>query len=118
MNFKKSVEMFFDKVGSKVAVNIDSVKYDITAVIEPMRYKNKMYIGLNPNELGLIDNECYLYLGPAKPDFAGREQGVIVTFGDRSYNVLRADRISYANETVYIWAVLTPRILEGQYEVV
>lgn len=116
MSFKSCVDHFLNKYGDDAVVNMDGFDYNVKAVIYPMRYKNKMYVSMLRNDLGFNDNECFLYLGPAEPDFMGKEYRTTVSMGDMSFIVSRADRISLGKEPMYIWAVLTPRIKEGYYE--
>ena len=118
MDFKSCVEVFFRETGAEVTVKVNDTEYLIKAVIQPMRYKNKMYLEPERTELGFKDSECFLYLGPAVPDFAGLEPDTTVIHGDRVYKTSRADRISIGGETVYIWAVLSPKIKEGVYDYV
>ena len=66
--------------------------------------------------LGFKDAECFLYLGPPEVDFAGREVDICMKSKDRAYCVSRADRITIGGETVYMWAVLTPKIMENAYD--
>ena len=117
MNFKSSVEKLFDQLGTDVRLIIRGRIVDTRAVLQPMRYKNKMYLGIKRNEMGFSDSECFLYLGPAEPSFVGEELETTVWSDGASFNVSRADRVLIGNETVYIWAVLTPRIKDGAYEV-
>ncbi len=116
MDIKSSVAFLFDKIGENATVKIGSAEKTIKAVIQPMRYKNKLYLDMKWGSLGLKDTECFLYLGPAEADFTGRERQTFVKTNDRSYCVSRADRITIGGEIVYIWAVLTPNIKEDEYD--
>lgn len=114
MDFQKEVLTLLEAIGEKVTVTVGENEYSINTIIQPMRYKNKLYIEQERTELGFRDTECFLYLGPAEPDFAGLENDTVITSNGRNYNVSRADRISLKGITQYIWAVLTPRIKDGE----
>lgn len=114
MDFQKEVLTLLEAIGEKAKVTVGENEYSINAIIQPMRYKNKLYIEQERTELGFRDTECFLYLGPAEPDFAGLESDTVIYSRDRVYNVSRADRISLKGITQYIWAVLTPRVKDGE----
>ena len=115
MDFKKETDKFLDAIGEAVTVEIGEEQFEVKALVQPMRYKNKLYLEDERTELGFKNGECFLYLGPAEVDFAGRENSVTVSAADRKYNVSRADRITLKGAVQYIWAVLTLRIKDGDY---
>ena len=57
-----------------------------------------------------------MYLGPRDVDFSGKERDTWIKSGDRSYNVSRADPVLIGGKTQYIWAVLTLRLKDGEYD--
>ena len=113
MNYKTSVDNLFEKFGENVKVSIDDTLTETKALIQPMRYKNKLYVESQRTELGFKDSACFLYLGPAELDFAGKEANTVIETAKESFNVSRADRISLKGITQYIWAILTPRVKDG-----
>lgn len=116
MEFRSKVNTFLQTLGEAVTLSVDGTEYAVHALVQPMRYKNKLYLEQERTELGFKDSECFLYLGPSNPDIAGMERKTIVKTVDRCYNVSRADRISLKGKTQYIWAILTPRIKDGEYD--
>ena len=116
MSFSKKVSMMFKTIGEPMTVSIQDTEHSVYAIVQPMRYKNKLYLERERNELGFKDSECFLYLGPAEADFAGVERYTHIKTADRSYNVSRADRIAIEGKTQYIWAVLTLRLKDGEYD--
>lgn len=118
MEARKCFDELFERLGTDIVLRLHSGDFETKALIQPMRYKNKLYVEMRNTELGLNDTECFLYLGPAKYDFTGYEKktAVFTANGERAYNVSRADRITIGEETMYIWAVLTPRLKEDQYD--
>ena len=115
MKFSDKVNKFLKTVGEKTTVSVSGEIFHINALIEPMRYKNKLYLEQERTQLGFKDSECFLYLGPAEPDLSGWESETVVKTADRCFSVSRADRIVIGGVTQYIWAVLTPRIKVGAY---
>lgn len=118
MEVSKCLEELFKKLGEQTVVKTGEEAKLVYAFIQPMRYKNKLYLDMKNTEVGFNDTECFLYLGPAEADFTNQEMQTVIYpyMGDRAYNVSRADRISIGGEILYIWAVLTPRIKEEQYD--
>ncbi|MBQ1183315.1 MAG: hypothetical protein IIX60_02570 [Clostridia bacterium] len=116
MNLSEKIAVMFQSIGEPITVSIEGVSHQVYAIIQPMRYKNKLYLEQERNELGFKDSECFLYLGPAEADFAGVERYTWIKTEDRSYNVSRADRIAIGGKTQYIWAVLTLRLKDGEYD--
>jgi hypothetical protein len=114
--FQKSVKKLLSVAGKPIRITCGNSDKQVTAIIQPMRYKNKMYLSMGRNHLGFNDNECFLYIGPPDFDFSETSERTVIEDGERSYNVSRADKISLGSETLYIWAVLTLRIKEGSYD--
>ncbi len=116
MNFSEKVAVMLKTIGEPITVSIKGAEHDIYALIQPMRYKNKLYLEQERTELGFKDSECFLYLGPSGTDFAGVERYTKIITADRTYNVSRADRIVIEGKTQYIWAILTLRLKDGEYD--
>ncbi len=116
MSFSEKVLAMLKAIGEPVTVSINGENRVIDSLIQPMRYKNKLYLEQERNQLGFKDSECFLYLGPPEADFVGVERHTTIKTADRSYNVSRADRIVIEGKTQYIWAVLTLRIKDGEYD--
>lgn len=76
------------------------------AFIQPLRYKNKMYIGNNYIPIGGIDGGHYLYIGSPDLRFDKEADTVIINTADDSYYIKRAEPYIVDNEVVYIWAIL------------
>lgn len=117
MKIKDRFMSFLKKAGEETNVIIGETGTLTYALIEPMRYKNKLYLEMPRDILGFTDKECYLYLGPFDVDFVGHENETVVRTHDKAFNVTRADRLMVSGEPQYIWAVLTPRVRNGAYDI-
>lgn len=86
------------------------------AFVEPLRYKNKIYIGGQYHLLGLSENEKYLYIGLPENTLTANSS-VIETHG-RKYIVKRRETYYVTDSPVYVWAILAPfsQALEDDYE--
>lgn len=76
------------------------------AFIQPLRYKNKMYIGNSYIPIGGVDGGRYLYLGNPELRFDKATDEVIITSNNNDYYVKRAEPYVVDNEVLYIWAIL------------
>ncbi len=77
------------------------------AFIQPLRYKNKMYLEGSHTEIGLYDPGYYLYIGPAAHDLTRLAAGACVcAAGGEHYQIDRAERVFIGEKPLYIWAIL------------
>lgn len=77
------------------------------AIIYPIRYKNKMYLGPSYNKIGHDTISYYLYIGSAEHDITQLDQtSHYVRFDGKTCIIDKAERLRSDNETIYIWAVL------------
>lgn len=114
MDLKKKIDSLLEKHGRKIEIFFDETPIDTFALIQPLRYKNKMYLELERSEIGIKDNTCFLYIGPAEYDL--RDSNVTIRCEDGSFSVSRADMIYFGNTPSYVWAVLNKRIKDGYYD--
>ena len=75
------------------------------AVVEPLRYKNKLYVEMQPTELGKTDDGCYKYLGPYNLEFS---EGDTVSYRGKDFVVQRFEMVCLGEKPMYTWAVLRP----------
>ncbi len=116
MDSTKMILKLFEKRAQDIKVTIRQETYNIKAFIQLMRYKNKMYIDLPMGEIGRRDNGCYLYIGPAEPNFSSDWNTTKVFFEGYAHRVKRAQMIYCDGKPFYIWAVLYRIVKDGEYE--
>ena len=105
---EKNIEKIMNRYGRTVcAVDGNGKKFaEKRCFIQPLRYKNKMYLyGVN-TEIGYNSQGHYLYIGPPDPDLSSLENGEYVKCGDEKYRIDRAERVYKGNEVFYIWAII------------
>lgn len=77
------------------------------AFIQPLRYKNKMYLEGSHTEIGLYSPGYYLYIGPAAHDLTRLEADASLhAAGGERYQIDRAEQVFIGEEPLYIWAIL------------
>lgn len=77
------------------------------AHIQPIRYKTKLYLEGDYTEIGINENNVYLYLGPANHDLTrlGAEARLVDSNG-ALYKIDKSERVLFCGECIYIWAVI------------
>lgn len=74
--------------------------------IQPLRYKNKMYLNGVNTVIGFNSQGHYLYIGPPDHDISKLpDDGWIESCG-KKFTVDRAETVYLKNEAVYIWAII------------
>lgn len=76
------------------------------AFLNPLLYKNKIYIGGTYLPDGFYDGGHYLYIGRASVRLDNLPFGSVVKFGSDTYIIKRAEQYIVAGECIYTWAVL------------
>ena len=83
-----------------------TVRAEASAIISPLRYKNKMYLDGVNTEIGFNSQGHYLYLGPPLPDLTAAADGDYLTAGGEKYRIDRAERVYCGSDVFYIWAII------------
>lgn len=78
------------------------------ALIQPLRYKNKMYLEGTQTPIGLNARGYYMYIGPAEQELRVSADEWLESGGVR-YEVDRVESVSFRGEPVYRWAILRNR---------
>ena len=99
-----------DLYGSKVTLEIDNVKYKTKAFVQPLRYKNKMYVDGYFLAQGYLDGGHYLYIGKADFKFTDPIENNIITLDNSliQFIVKRFEVFQICDKDIYIWAIITP----------
>ena len=87
---------------------------DFHCFLQPLRYKNKMYLyGVN-TQIGFNAQGHYLYIGPPDHDPTHLSNRASLHIGDQSYLVDRAEKVYCGKDLYYIWAIVRTVVLEGE----
>ena len=105
MSLAKSVKELITKYGDTVTVSDGMGERTHKAIVEPLMYKNEMYLGGDVLPIGYLDKGHYLMTGPVGILDKNYEETVI-THRNIKYIVKRAEVISASDEDIYTWAVL------------
>ena len=99
------IKMLMKEAGQQVEIVSGGVSNFVYAFLQPLRYKNKMYIELQPSEVGRVDDGCYLYLGPADVEFLADD---IMHANGRRFVVQRVEKVYLFSKPLYSWATVRP----------
>ena len=100
----------FEKYGVKMKYVVSDSKQkskDFFAFLQPLRYKNKLYLSGVPTELGYDGLNKYLLICPTDIEI-GNIDGINyrLCFGDNAYGVDHFEVVYSHNQPLYIWAIV------------
>ena len=107
MREKETVSRLLGQFGERVIVREKSKVSKISAVIQPLLYKNKMYLDGKALAAGYFDGGHYLMIASADVGIEDY-RNTVVEYKNTSYKLKRVEVISSGDCDLYIWAVLTP----------
>ena len=96
----------FGKYAQKVNVHDAGTVKTCKAYIQPLRYKNKMYLDGIYTEIGFNSQGHYLYIGPPAPDLTSLTDSGYISADGTSYRIDRAEKVYMGEEVFYIWAII------------
>ena len=105
-------EIIRDKRFTKFGVMIDYISYNgayvrFPAFLQPLRYKNKMYLGGARTELGIEEKKMFLLIYPAAVNITKiRHPDTAVVYDGYRYLVDRIESVYVGNEVIYNWAIV------------
>lgn len=106
MSIRSSIAGMLRHLGDSVSVEYNGAKHSGKAVIQPLMYKNKMYISGKNIPLGYLDQGHYLMIAPIEIGITDYRDTIIDDNGTR-YMIKRAEVVRAGDCDLYIWAVLT-----------
>ncbi|MCM1543990.1 MAG: hypothetical protein NC110_01710 [Ruminococcus sp.] len=77
------------------------------AFIQPLRYKNKLYIDKNVTELRYENTRRFLLLSPPNVDISGADgRSSFISDGNQEYAVNHSELIMLGNKPMYRWSII------------
>lgn len=116
MRDREVVSRMLRRFGEKVTVKENARLTEVYAVIQPMLYKNKMYIDGKALPAGYFDGGHYLMIASADIGITDY-RNTTVTSKNVSYRIKRAEVIYSGDTELFVWLVLTPSktLVEDDY---
>ena len=77
------------------------------AYLQPIRYKTKVYLEGDYTEIGINDNEVFLFLCPSDHQIVRiADKVLVVDEFQNKYKVDKAERVLLDNKCIYTWCVI------------
>ena len=76
------------------------------AFVQPVRYKNKMYLNDVESPIGTVSENYYLYVGPSDVILKGMEGRIEIITQSMKCTVERSESVYFGSEVLYNWAIL------------
>ena len=98
----------FQKYGRSVFLSDEGWNSPVfRAFLQPLRYKNKMYLEGAYTEIGRDTSGLYLYIGPHDHDVTKLSRKARIADADgKAYLIQRAEKILTGDKPYYFWAVV------------
>lgn len=106
MNRRAQIDRLLRRYGDLVEIRQKGDLLQVNAWIQPLRYKNKMYLGGTYLPDGYWDGGHFLYIGPAGVRLDEMPPDTLLYRQGRCFCIQRAEPIGFANEVLYLWAIL------------
>ena len=113
MRISDSVSLMLNRYGEKIRIVNGNKVCGAKAVIQPLMYKNKMYLNGISMNAGDFDGGHYQMIAPAQTDF-GDFRSVRIEAEKNTYIIKRAELVRAGDKDLYYWAVLTPFYPQGE----
>lgn len=76
------------------------------ALIQPMRYKNKMFLDGQITPIGEVDESCFLYIGLPVDYLKEHDTTSQIFFQDKAFIIVKMETIYFGDQPAYTWAIL------------
>ncbi|MCQ2484827.1 MAG: hypothetical protein MJ168_05785 [Clostridia bacterium] len=103
-----TLDTMFGKYGQEVRLK-DSEGWSspiFGGFIQPLRYKNKMYLNGVNTVIGFNSQGHYLYIGPPNHDLSSVSGDIWLESNGKKYTVDRCEKVYFKNDVIYIWAII------------
>ena len=110
MSDKLISHKLFDKFGVRMSYVVSAYEsdcFDFFAFLQPLRYKNKLYLSGVPTELGYDGLNKYLLICPPDIDLDIIDGiNYRLCFGEKAFGVDHYETIYSKGEPLYLWAII------------
>lgn len=100
---KELIGRILQQYGSTAEVTVGEDTQAVRAFIQPVTEAGWESVRRTMRAIGEIPRGRYVYIGPAD---VLPEADALVRAGGRTYRVQRAERLFFADETLYVWGLL------------
>lgn len=100
-------ERIFENMGMTMSLILSDSETEFKGIIQPLRYKNKIYLNGVPTELGYDSMKKYLLLCSHRVELE-KVNGInnFLDFNGKSYCVDHCEKVYFKGEPFYYWAII------------
>ena len=84
--------------------------------LQPLRYKNNMYLYGVTTQIGYTAQGYYWYIGPPEHDLTQLTDETEIVIGSERYRVDRAEKVYCGDSLYYVWAIVRTVVEEESEE--
>ena len=106
MSILNCVDREIGRYGSQITIAQQGTEISTRAFVEPLRYRNKIYIGGEYHHLGALSREKYLYVGKTAHRLIPNKS--VIKAQGKQYIVKRCETYFVKDAPIYEWAILVP----------
>lgn len=104
---EKNTLNILKKFGVKMSLISGGEKTDFKAFIQPLRYKNKMYIDSNVTELRYENTRRFLLISPPSIDVSCADgHDSFLSDGIYEYSINHSELVCLGNRPAYRWSII------------
>lgn len=107
MSIYKSIVAVLRRYGKNLTITTENGTAQVKGIIQPLLYKNKLYLGGKQLPYGYFDSGNYLLICPPEAKLPVIGTAFVESEG-RKFILKRSETVSAKSEDFYIWAVLMP----------
>ncbi len=97
----------FDKYGVTITCTGSEDSVEFCAYLQPLRYKNKIYLSGVPTELGYDGLNKYLLIAPPEVDIAYLESNeYTISFDGFTFATDHCEPVYLGKKRLYYWAIV------------
>lgn len=113
MSVYSSITAMIRRYGDDITISESGNTRSSKAIIQPLMYKNKMYLGGSALPSGYFDAGHFLMIASIDEVITDYSQ-TLITDNGVTYTIKRSEVVRADNTDLYIWAVLTPYSPEAE----
>lgn len=113
---KSKIDKFINQYGSNVRLSTteENISDYFKAFVQPLRYKNKMYLDGVRSRAGYIDQSHYLYIGPSNVEVWDFDDNLRLHMHGAEFFFVKKEKVVVSGEVIYNWAILRSVVKETQ----
>lgn len=103
----------FNPIINKMGVTFEimkngSVSSSFKGILQPLRYKNKIYLEGVPTELGYDNLKKYLLLSPPEFDLSTLDNiNTYLCFDGNHYSIDHTEKVLFLGKPAYTWSIIS-----------